>query len=245
MNGKITIYGPSYSREFEEKWKSLFSRVFIDKNYDPSKVFQKYTLNKSYIAIEEYNGKFVGAYGGLILDYDNDVIFLSTDTMSDGTLRSASVRLAKKIYEHLENKNIFVVCGFPNDKIMGLREKKLGWRKAGYLYGWIGIPLISTLHFNSDASKLWEVKRPGAYAFGNLPWYIALKGRGIVASKSYGMPFTMSTHRPGRFFVKIPNFLLKPKVFAYKILGNRQNITLEDKVIFAANNLDVSTIDLP
>ena len=84
----------------------------------------------------------VAAYCGLRLSFEDTTVFLSTDTMSDGTQKGSSVFLAIRLYESLLVEGTTIVCGYPNENIKKIRERGLGWIISGNLRLYVGVPFL-------------------------------------------------------------------------------------------------------
>lgn len=234
-----------YNDEFISQWVRLFQRCFGGAEEIAVRVFQKYELNESRICCLFMDGVMVAAYCGLKLGYDDGFAFLSTDTMSDGTKRGASVILGTKLYDSLTSENVSVVFGYPNKNIRKIREKGLGWTLQGNLYLYLGIPFAWRFFRKSfSESGLWKVERPsGGWYTRKKPFLFNLLGRDGLYSRDFGIVITLSAYRPGVFFIRVPDFLFEPRTFGYKLLTE----TLESTSIIVKKieRLDVDTIDIP
>ncbi|WP_460069179.1 glycosyltransferase family A protein [Pseudomonas sp. H2_E05] len=132
----------SYSNDLIAQWTRLFQRCFGGSEDNATRVFQKYLLNDSRICYSVKEGTMVAAYCGLRLSHEDGAVFLSTDTMSDGTQKGSSVILGKRLYKSFVEEGIDIVCGYPNKNIRRIREKGLGWTLNGNLYLYMGIPFL-------------------------------------------------------------------------------------------------------
>lgn len=122
---------------------ALFERVFAKKR-TPSNFKRKFLiniLNTSYHALlVNARNKIVGCYSSIPQQYyyyGRKVIFaLSVETMIDKAYRGSPYvlkKLADTIYHKMREDGICFAFGFPNDNILLLREKILGWRNIGKL----------------------------------------------------------------------------------------------------------------
>ena len=106
--------------------------------------------------------RVIASYSGIILNYQEELIFLSTDTMSDGTVRGATVKMANYLYQYLKSINVRAVLGFPNKNIFHIREKYLDWRQlcSFQLYLKFSSSLEKSLLFEP-----WHICRPDGLYF--------------------------------------------------------------------------------
>lgn len=234
-----------YNDEFIAKWASLFQRCFGGSEEKARRVFQKYLLNDSRICCLFNSGKMIAAYCGIKVSHEDSAAFLSTDTMSDGTQRGASVILGNKLYATLVMEGVTVVFGYPNQNIRGIREKRLGWTLNGNLHLYIAIPFV--WRFFRKIYKdpaLWTIARPaGGWFTRKKPFLFNLLGRNGLYSSGFGFVISLSSYRPGVFFIRMPRFIFEPRTFGYKFLieNERNRISLLDKIKY----LDIDTIDIP
>jgi len=234
-----------FDEAFIAQWTGLFHRCFGGPEDEAERVFQKYLLNDSRICYSIKDGSMVAAYCGLKLHYEDGAVFLSTDTMSDGTQKGSSVILGKRLYKTLVADGISVVCGYPNKNIRKIREKGLGWTLSGNLHLYVGIPIFWRCFRKTIKEKnLWKVIRPaGGWYTRKKPFLFDLLGRDGLYSSGFGFVITLSAFRPGRFFIRVPGFLFEPRCFGYKCLTENA----EENEIFLENIeiLDLDTIDIP
>ena len=230
---------------FFSQWVGLFQRCFGGSKEKATRVFQKYKLNDSRICCLMKNGTMVAAYCGLKFKIDDGAIFLSTDTMSDGTKKGASVVLGKQLYSSLVSEEVYVVCGYPNNNIRKIRERGLGWTISGYLYLYVGIPFV--WRFLRRVSKdvgLWKVLRPtSGWYTRTKPLLFELLGRNGLYSNQLGFAITLSAYRPGSFFIKVPEFLFETRTFGYKFLT--EDVEKKNAFLNKMDILDLDTIDIP
>lgn len=236
----------------EEKkgWHELFLSCFKKDEASAASVFEKYMLHPadSVFCFGLVDGQIVACYAGIVLTMGDDDtnIFLATDTMSSGLLKNATVKLGKHLYSYLRNNDVKVVCGFPNENIIKIREKKLGWKMVGKLNPYFGIPLIWRFLRNSNNElQPWCLTRPSnGYYVKNYPGIRLLGRSGLYGGKWLSLVFTLASKSPGHFFVKVPTFLLQPKIFGYVLLDESDTDT-RTMVEKAVNYLDLNTIDVP
>ena len=100
-----------------DHWLKLFARCFKTSLHCAQMVFEKYCLNEARFCFMYVDKKLVASYSGLVLDLDGRKIFLSTDTMSDGTYGGASVVCGRHLYEHLKKLSIKIVIINFNSKL--------------------------------------------------------------------------------------------------------------------------------
>ncbi|POA53565.1 MULTISPECIES: hypothetical protein [unclassified Pseudomonas] len=234
-----------FNSDFITQWTSLFKRCFGGTQKTADRVFQKYQLNDSRICYSVKNGIMIAAYCGLKLSHEGSAVFLSTDTMSDGTQKGSSITLGKRLYKTFPEEEISVVCGYPNKNIRAIRERGLGWTLEGNLYLYIGIPFLWHLFRKKiNETLLWKAIRPkdGWYT-REKPLLVNLLGRDGLFTSSAGLVITLSAYRPGIFFIKAPDFLFEPRWFGYRFLteDTETNKAFLRKVKF----LDLDTIDIP
>lgn len=234
-----------YNDEFIAEWASLFQRCFGGSEEKARRVFQKYLLNDSVICCLFQSGAMVAAYCGIKVSHEDSAAFLSTDTMSDGTKRGASVILGKTLYDSLATEGVSVVFGYPNKNIRKIREIKLGWTLDGNLPLYIGIPFIWRFFRKTPKdSSLWTIARPADGWFTRKrPFLFNLLGRNGLHSSGLGFVISLSSYRPGAFFIRVPDFIFEPRTFGYKFLieNEKSRLSLLEKINF----LDIDTIDIP
>lgn len=239
----FVIPGSEFDNQQRHEWCLLFSKCYKTDMASALLHFQKYLLNQSIICFIQNSKGMIAAYNGLVLELENWKIFLSTDTMSDGTTRSATVKLAAHLYPLLQSQGISAVCGYPNPKIIKIREKRLGWSISGNMHLWVSAPLLWRIGAAKDRQGLWSARRPSSGFFGKPRVFLTPVSNGKVLVMKVGIPFTLATNRPGPFYIKIPRRIVAPKVFGYRILTN--DVRLDEKMRSAATRLDLLTIDLP
>ncbi|MGY4493057.1 hypothetical protein [Pseudomonas sp. TE3610] len=234
-----------FSIEFIAQWTGLFQRCFGGSEENAARVFQKYQLNDSRICCTVKDGIMVAAYCGLKLIHDDSAVFLSTDTMSDGTQKGSSIILGKRLYKSLIEDGISVVCGYPNNNIRKIRERGLGWTLEGNLHLYVGIPVLWRFFRKTiPVSSLWKAIRPtGGWFTQRKPLCVNLLGRDGLYSSDIGAVITLSAYRPGAFFIKMPSFIFEPRSFGYKCLTD--NAKDNDNFLKKIKSLDLDTIDIP
>lgn len=243
-DGVHIIKRSDFSENFVTQWIGLFQRCFGGSPENAKRVFQKYQLNDSRICYSIKDGTMVAAYCGLKLSQDNNTIFLSTDTMSDGTQKGSSITLGKRLYKSLAEENVSVVCGYPNNNIRRIREKGLGWTLQGNLHLYVGIPLLWRF-FRKKITEpgLWKAVRPeGGWYTRSKPPLVNLLGRDGLHSSTPGGVITLSAYRPGAFFIRVPGFLFEPRTFGYRYLSEDAK---DSNFLNKIKLLDLDTIDIP
>lgn len=232
------------SEEFENEWAYLFSVCFLKTDEIARSVFKKYHKHEARFCIMREEGRLCACYSGLLVNFSGYKVFISTDTMSDGTRRGASVILGEKLYEYLKECQVEVVCGYPNSRIRGLRELKLHWNIHGGLYLFFGIPFLwRFLRKSGGGPSLWRLNRPKSGFFGAIiPGFRPLGRLGLYGSGA-GVVFTLSAKSPGAFFIKVPRIFRLDKVFGYRFL--RESPEFEEIFLMALERLDIDTIDVP
>lgn len=234
------------SQEFEAEWVKLFARCFLKSANEGRKIFQKYRCNEARFCVLRKDGQLCASYSGLILDYLGHKIFLSTDTMSDGTQRGGSILLGEHIYAELKKENVSVICGYPNAEIIGLREAKLGWTIRGGMSLYIGVPVLWRLwrrHSNASIKALWHIKRPKSGFFGKIRFGFRPLGRTKLYGNGAAVVFTLAAKLPGAFFIKAPEALVHRKTFGYRFLNEAPEF--RQFFIDSITELDLETIDVP
>ncbi len=237
-------YPSDYDENLTEQWSFLFQKSFGVSRETSLRVFEKYKLNDSRICYLTHNGVMVASYCGLKLNCDSLSVFISTDTMSDGTISGASVRLARIMYRALASEGVVVVVGYPNENIRKLREKALGWTLVGGLNLYVGIPLLWPFKRNLiPPDYLWKIKRPPGGFFVIYPFLVKLLCRDCLYGTKLGLLITLSSKKPGMFFLKIPNVIFKKRRFGYLFLC--EDVNIHSKFLKKIQYLDVDTADIP
>ena len=101
MNETIKIFHRDHiPSHFEDEWVVLFSRAYGSTVEKGKLLFRKYKLNNSRFCVLYVDDLMVAAYSGLELSFAKSKIFLSTDTMSDGTKKGAwGIRLGRTTFQ--------------------------------------------------------------------------------------------------------------------------------------------------
>lgn len=229
--------------EFQNEWIRLFARCYMVSEQKALSVMEKYELNDSWCCAMYAEDKLVGCYSGLVLEWQERKIFLSTDTMSDGSIRGGTSKMAGLLYEKLSQSGFALVLGYPNDNIRKIRQRKLGWTIEGELFAWVGVPLLRFLFTNQVDNGLWKVRRPNSGFFGAKYPLLKLLGRTRFYGPWFGVPFTLAATSPGLFYFKVPEFLVRRKTFGFRALGDCRDA--EEILRARLSQLDLETIDLP
>ncbi|MBU3578626.1 hypothetical protein ICN17_01240 [Polynucleobacter sp. 73C-SIWE] len=229
-------------------WIQLFCHCFKKNENQAESIFRKYVLHGdgSIFCFGLVDRKIVACYSGLILAIGDKNIFLSTDTMSKGIMVNATVRLGNYLYGYLSRGGVVAVCGYPNENIALIRQRRLGWRMAGSIYPFVGVPLLWRIFMKKKGDAfLWSVIRPPNGFFSKPPPFVSLLGRSCVYGGSLlSLCFTLAAKPPGMFFIRIPSALIKPKKFGYVLLCSNTSF-LEARITEAIAELDIDTIDVP
>lgn len=229
-------------------WILLFSKCFKKSEIVARSVFKKYSLHKedSYFCFAKRKSEIIAIYSGILFLPDGKKVFLSTDTMSDGTLSYATIKIANFLYQFLKKRNVDIVCGFPNEKILKIRQKKLGWKIISNVNSYFGLPLLWRFKKKiNNSKKVWFLKRPSNGFFIKNYKFISLLGRNKLYKQSFfSLVYTISTRKPGTFFIELPKFILPPKKFGYKIIKEDDSL-LENWINEASFNIDLNSIDIP
>ena len=151
--------------------------------------------------------------------------------------------MAGLLYEQLYQSGFALVLGYPNDNIRKIRQRKLGWTIEGELFAWVGVPLLRSLFTNHVDNELWKVRRPNSGFFGAKYPLLKLLGRTRHYGPWFGIPFTLAATRPGFFFFKVPELLVRKKTFGFRALGDCGDV--EQSLRVSLSQLDLETIDLP
>ena len=235
----------SIDDRFLKDWTALFARCYHVKEERALQIFQKYQINPARFAALYIDEKLVACYSGLKLDSSIGPVFLSTDTMSDGSRRKASVLLGEELYQRLAAEGVQAVVGYPNEKIIHLREKHLNWKLHGSLFLYFSLPLFWRFGYNrklEEEELLWTLKRPEVGYFSKIPPFTRLVSRGKALGQGIGCALTLSAKSPGPFFFKVPEKLVAPKKFGFRVLSNK---ILEPELLKITEFLDLETIDVP
>jgi hypothetical protein len=237
------VRGEEMSAAFEDDWVNLFARAYQSNVEKGRLLLRKYKINKSRLCVLYVDERMVGSYSGLELTFANKFIFLSTDTMSDGTRRGASVEMGKYLYEQLTKDGFLAVCGYPNDNIRKLRQKRLEWIIDGKVFLWVGVPFFWGIGRNKPVHDLWRVNRPKNGFFGPALRGINLVGRDGLFQSGLGFACTIASQRPSPFFFRVPAMIFEPRTFGYRFLIKSN----EHQEIFLSvlTKLDLETIDIP
>lgn len=114
--------------KYSEEWCNLFCNCFKVKKTKAHFVLEtKYTLNDGYVALLFVDLKLVASYA-VIRNANESAMGLSIDTMADGSVKGATLKLTAVLYPYLTSKGIEVLLGYPNKRILKLRLTKLGWK---------------------------------------------------------------------------------------------------------------------
>lgn len=175
---------------YADQWIQLFKSCFDASFSDAEQILKKkYTLNKGFVALLIHHGRLRASYS-VVLDSRGDPVGLSVDTMSDGTVPSATYKLTCELYPFLEIKGLIGLYGFPNENILGIRLSKLGWEKVAEKNIYFGL-----LKKNKSRKSLFELKRPVGYYFR---YGFLWKVLSIIRIFKIGFGFDQEVHRACR-----------------------------------------------
>jgi hypothetical protein len=229
------------------EWGDLFSSCFGKDKTLAENVAQKYKSEnvKAVFCFLLADGRIVANYSGFLLSVNNKIIFLATDTMSNGRVPNATEKMGRFIYDYLLRIGVDLVCGFPNEK--GLYgQLRLGWKMTGKIYTYVGIPLLwRIIRRKLKKDQIWYLERPkSGFIVQSHPFLRVLGRHGLYLGSIFSFVFTLSAYKPGLFFIKVPEFLLKPKQFGGVALrGGREWGELF--LSTCSSELDINCIDVP
>jgi len=229
--------------DFISEWVRLFCECYKVRRDIANSVFQKYQINSARFCALVSSGKMIACYSGVRLTLKGKAIFLSTDTMSDGSVGFATVKLAKILYEKLKNEGVIAVCGYPNENIRMIRQRRLGWAMIGELNCYVGIPFLWRYARTECSSDLWIVKRPTSGFFTWKKTVFLPLCRSKEHPSKIAPRIALSAYRPGLFFIRVPSVLVKPKQFGYKMLSD--DLVDVELIRSCLPWLDMDTIDVP
>jgi hypothetical protein len=113
--------------KYAEEWCNLFCNCFKVKITEAQYILKtKYTLNDGYVALLFVDLKLVASYA-VIRNSNEAAVGLSVDTMADGSVMGATLKLTVVLYPYLTSKGIEFLLGYPNEHILKMRLKRLGW----------------------------------------------------------------------------------------------------------------------
>ncbi len=243
QDGIIYIEGDAGCNAIVLQWVSLFCECYKVDSGIAMSVFEKYRINYPRFCALINGGKMVACYSGLSLHFRGKTVFLSTDTMSDGSVGFATVKLARYLYGKLREDGVVAVCGYPNENIRMIRQRRLGWVMVGQLNCYIGVPFLWRRGRNECSSDLWIVNRTASGFFTWKTTVFVPLCRSQEYSSSVALRIALSAYRPGRFFIRVPSVFVKPKQFGYKMLSD--DPVDEDAIRSCLPRLDMDTIDVP
>ena len=147
---------------YSEEWIYLFNECFKSSIQKARIIFfNKYKNNKGKVALYFYDGKLCASYS-VLFDNLGRPICLSVDTMSNGTVRLATIKIANVLYDHLKNSGFTLILGFPNKKITNLRKRFLGWISVESYY-----LCITWKRFVKNESIDFQINRPNEFVFNS------------------------------------------------------------------------------
>ena len=201
--------------EFASEWSALLLECFGgSKRYADSILKRKYVLNEGVVGTLWRDGKLAAAYS-VVFDAFGRNTALSVDTMSNGQVRSATVKLAPEVYDYLREKNIDILYGFPNEKIINLRVRKLGWLKLEEKFFYLTYGRRKNDSRAPDTA--FALKRPAGFVFSN-----SIKGLILRFLVMIGFRLQLSRVKPSIFAARVDCKYLCCKVLreGYDPIGN-------------------------
>ncbi len=236
----------SLSGTEQGSWKALFRRCFGATERQAEAVFQKYRLagEAARFAFLISDGEPVACYSGIVCSVGGSRLFLSTDTMSDGTVPKSSVTLGQSLYNNLAAEGVGAVCGFPNKNIEHLRRKYLGWEMHGAIHAFVGLPLLWRFGLRKPRRDVLSIPRPSRGFFKDVPGFL----RAWSQLRDYDgwlicVRFTLAAERPSPFWIRVPHALVPPKSFGFKILD--ENSVSRGTMLGISLGLSFDSIDVP
>lgn len=232
----VTIIVNSLSKEQKIDWVNLHKKCFKSKDDKINQLFSKYELNDSRFTLVYIGKKLVVSYSGLFIENDFGIkVFLSTDTMSDGTFKGGSVFAAKKLYKHLETEGVKIVCGYPNKLIEKIRRYKLKWIHSTEMHLYI----LPSFLLPKDIKPALRLNRPQT-GFFHRPSQFASIGR--FRSGFSLLRLELSTYRPHPFAINVSTLLgFGSKKFYYLFLDKKINIEemVKGSIVLNSKSIDV------
>lgn len=229
--------------KFKSDWCQLFMECYGVCLQKAERVFKKYEMNSGRFCYLMQNDRLVACYSGLEVEFGKVKVLLSTDTMSNGLIKSSTVKMANYLYDRLKSEGFVAVVGYPNENIRMIRQRKLGWKMVGELYLWVGVPFLSDLSRKPVMNKLWNLKRPSSGFFSISGGWLRLISRDREYGPKWGVPFTLAAKKPGLLYFRVWEGLVRRKTFGYVVIGNSPSF--EGELLEHLSCLDVNTIDLP
>lgn len=230
-------------KSFRVEWITLFCECFKKSKLAGLSAFKKYEINTSLFAAVYVEGKIAACYSGIFTTSVNTDLnlFLSTDTMSNGIIKGGSIIGAKALYRILSQRNIDVVCGFPNHRIYGLRKQKLGWQFGKFLYVHVKIPFsVPNKRQISFRQPTFVIKRPSAEFFRPINLPITFFD---VSHKGYRLSIMLSSEKHIDGFINFGAFYKRGrKSFCFKILDNSKKLEILkkiDRLVLSSHSIDV------
>lgn len=218
-------------------WIRLHAECFSCNENKSTTIFnRKYLSNDSIFCMAYLNNQLSASYNIIICQSEKFKFALSTDTMSNGLIISATVKLANILYRHLKNLGFDFVVGFPNNKIQKIRERRLGWKIISEFKFYI-LPFFKS---SKLVKPLFYINRSGGSFFA-LPHLITIlvspKGGGPNASCSSFFYLVGTCGMKPNFSFPLNNLINSSKNFGYVSLSGAQ---------FPSEfYIDIDSIDVP
>lgn len=219
-------------------WVALHHKCFKRGRAYAYNCYVKYRLNKPKFCMVYENDALVACYSGIFVRSNIATIFLSTDTMSDGTIRGGSIIAAENLYSHLIQVGVDLVCGYPNATIVGLREKKLGWKFVTNLELFLMPIFILPVNLN----PLIRLNRPKYGFFRSSSGLVALGN--FDKHKWSLVRLELSNVRPTWFSLNLSRFFgFGRKSLYYRVLNEKLDADLLNQ--FMTATYTSASIDVP
>jgi len=218
-------------------WINLHKKCFKSQDTKVSQLFSKYELNDCRFALVYIDEKLVVSYSGIFIKNDFDVkVFLSTDTMSDGTFKGGSVFAAKELYAYLKSEDVKVVCGYPNKLIENIRRRKLKWTYSTEMHLYV----LPAFLLPKDVKPSLRLKRPQGGFFCKSSRFFSM---GRYNSGFSVLRFEVSTYRPHPLGINLTELIgIGRKKFYYLFLDKKIHI---EEMIDGSIVLNSESIDVP
>jgi hypothetical protein len=225
--------------EGEAQWMELFQKCFKVSEHNAQLIYRKYQLNEFLMCKVIQKGKLVAVYSGIFCQNNNLSLFMSTDTMSDGTVSNASIKAAKVLYKHLKQQGVDIVFGYPNENIRVIRERRLNWRYVKSLDFYITVSFFASKQLKSSDIK---INRPIHGFFREKPIFCLLQN---YKSKFWSfIQIELSDVHLGVPYLNLSKLIGIGRKKMYFLVLNEQ-LTQSQISAFKQCRLNSSSIDVP
>jgi len=232
----VTMIVDTLSKKQKIDWINLHKKCFKSKDIKVAQLFSKYELNDCRFALVYIGDKLAVSYSGLLIKNNFCVkIFLSTDTMSDGTLKGGSVIAAKELYAYLKSEDVKVVCGYPNKLIENIRRRKLKWVYSTEMHLYV----LPAFLLPKNVKPSLRLQRPQNGFFYKSSRFISM---GRYNSGFSVLRFELSTYRPHLLGINLSALLgIGGKKFYYLFLDKKIHIEemLDGSIVLNSQSIDV------